>query len=170
MGEKLHDLLFQDDPTGLPRIEKALLSQSDLSADQEAVLGALVWHRSTSGAHGLLGCVLDQDCATRIDVLPSQLSRVGATEAATATRELLSAIPLDNRQISGGLADWIDTQPEIVNKARELDMGLSDVDQTIWDFMKDDDSNIPDLEIPTRTESIMASVTGLFRSGGGGSA
>ena len=41
MGEKLHDLLNQDNPIALPRIEKALLAQDDLSTDQEAVLGAL---------------------------------------------------------------------------------------------------------------------------------
>jgi hypothetical protein len=112
----------------------------------------------------LLGCVLNQDCATRIEALPNQLAHIGATEAAVATRELLNAIPLDNEQICGGWADWIDTQPDIVNKARELDDGLNEVDQTIWDFMKDASSDIPDLEIPTRTESILASVAGLFRS------
>jgi hypothetical protein len=164
MSEKLHDLLGQDSPTALSRIEKALLCQDDLSTDQEAVLGALVWQRCTSGPSGLLGCVLDQDCATRIDALPNQLAHIGAIEAAAATRELLNAIPLDNGQISGGLVDWIDTQPDIVKKARELDDCLNEVDQTIWDFMKGTTSEIPDLEIPTRTNSILASVAGLFRS------
>ena len=54
MTENLHDLLKQDNPTALPRIERALISQDDLSADQEAVLGALSWQRCTSGAAGLL--------------------------------------------------------------------------------------------------------------------
>lgn len=62
------------------------------------------------------------------------------------------------------LVDWIDTQPDIVKKARELDDCLNEVGQTIWEFMKDTTSEIPDLEIPTRTNSILASVAGLFRS------
>jgi hypothetical protein len=119
MPEKLHDLLGQDSPTALSRIKKAFLSQDDLSADQEAVLGAFVWQRCTSGPSGLLGCFLDRDCATRIEALPNQLAHIGATEAAAATRELWDAIPLDNGQISGGLVDWIDTQPDIVKKARK---------------------------------------------------
>lgn len=95
---------------------------------------------------------------------------IGATDTAVATRELLNAIPLENEQISGGFADWIDTQPGIVNKARELGDGLNEVDQTIWDSMKDATSDFPDLEIPTRTELMVASVTGLLRSSGDGSA
>jgi len=170
MSENLNDLLQKDDPTALPRIERALLSQDDLSADQEAVLGALVWQRCTSGAAGLLGCVLHHDCAKRIDDLPNQLARIGATDAAAATKELRSAIPLDDGQIKGGLADWIDTQPDIVNKARELGDGLDEVDQAIWDFMKDAASDIPDLEIPTRTQSVLSSVAGFFRSSGDDSA
>lgn len=164
MSESLHNPLLRDDPTALPRIERALVAQDDLSIDQEAVLGALVWQRCTSGAAGLLGCVLHQDCAKRIDDLPNQLARIGATDAAVATRCLRNAIPLDDGQISGGLADWIDTQPDIINKARKLDDGLNNLDQTIWDFMKDTASDIPDLEIPTRMESVVSSVVGLFRS------
>ena len=166
MSDTLHDLLQQDEPTALPRIERALRSQDDLSADQQAVLGALVWQRCTSGAVGLLGCVLHGDCAKRIDDLPDQLERIGATDAAVATRELLNAIPLEDEQIRGGLVDWMDTQPDIVNKARELEDALDDVDQAIWDFMKDAATDIPDLEIQTRTESVMSSVFGLFRSSG----
>ena len=167
MGKNLHDLLEQDSPTDLLRIERALRSQDELSADQVAVLEALVWQRCTSGAAGLLGCVLHQDCAKRIDDLPDQLARVGATDAAEATRALRDAIPLDDEQIRYGLMDWIDTHPDIYNKARELDDGLNEVDQTIWDFMKDAASDIPDLEIPTRMNSVVSSVAGLFRSSGG---
>ena len=166
MSNKLHDLLHQDEPTALPRIERALRSQDDLTADQETVLGALVWQRCTSGAAGLLGCVLHGDCAKRIDDLPDQLERIGADDAAAATRELRNAIPLDDVQIRGGLVDWIDTQPDIVNKARELDDALNEVDQAIWDFMKNAATDIPDLEIQTRTESVVSSVFGLFRSSG----
>ena len=72
MSDTLHDLLQQDEPTALPRIERALQSQDDLSADQAAVLGALVWERCTSGAAGLLGCVPHGDYKKRIDDLESQ--------------------------------------------------------------------------------------------------
>ncbi|WP_146204919.1 hypothetical protein [Jannaschia seohaensis] len=164
MPQNLHDLLQQDEPSALPRIERALLSQDDLSADQEAVLSALVWQRCTGGAAGLLGCVLHQDCAKLIDNLPNQLARIGAADASIATKELRNAIPLDDGQIRGGVADWIDTQPDIVKKAHELDDGLHELDQTIWDFMKDPSTDIPDLEILTRTESLVSSVVGLFRS------
>ncbi len=166
MTKNLHDLLALDNPTALARIERALRSQDELSDDQEAVLDALVWQRCTSGAAGLLGCVLHQDCAKRIDVLPDQLARIGATDASEATRALRNAIPLDDEQIKYGLVDWIDTQTDVCNTARELDDGLNEVDQTIWDFMKDAASDIPDLEIPTRMNSVVSSVAGLFRSSG----
>jgi hypothetical protein len=166
MSDNLHDLLQQDEPNALPRIERALRSQDDLSADQEAVLGALVWQRCTSGSAGLLGCVLHGDSANRIDELPDQLERIGANDAAVATRALRNAIPLDDSQIRAGLVDWMDTQPDIVNKALELKDALNEVDQAIWDFMKDAATDIPDLEIQTRTETVVSSFVGLFRSSG----
>ena len=163
MASNLHDLLALDNPTALPRIERALRSQGELSADQEAVLGALVWQRCTSGTAGLLGCVTQQDCAKRIDDLPDQLARIGAEDAAEATRALRDAIPLDDETLRHGIADWIDTQSDVYNKAQELDDGLGGVDRAIWDFMKDPETDIPDLEIPTRVDSIVSSVAGLFR-------
>lgn len=170
MANNLNALLLLESPTALLRIEQALRSQDELSPDQEAVLGALIWLRCTSGSAGLLGCVLHQDCAKLIDDLPDQLARIGATDAAEATRKLRNAIPLNDERIKYGLVDWIDTQPDICNKARELDEGLNEVDQTIWDFMKGDASDIPDLEIPTRINSILSSVAGIFRSSGEGPA
>jgi hypothetical protein len=163
MASNLHDLLALDNPTALPRIERALRSQDELSADQEAVLGALVWQRCTSGPAGLLGCVTQHDCAKRIDDLPDQLARIGAEDAAEATRALRDAIPLDDETLRHGIADWIDTQSDVYSKAQELDDGLEGVDRAIWDFMKDPETDIPDLEIPTRMDSIVSSVTGLFR-------
>ncbi|QFT62717.1 hypothetical protein FIU91_07235 [Roseivivax sp. THAF30] len=73
------------------------------------------------------------------------------------------AIPLDDETLRHGIADWIDTQSDVYNKAQELDNGLRGVDRVIWDFMKDPETDIPDLEIPTRMGSIVSSVTGLFR-------
>jgi len=165
MSDKLHDLLENDDPTALPQIERSLASQDDLSADQDAVLSALIWRRCTSGAAGLLGSVLHQDCASRFEDLPTQLARVGATDAAVATLELRNAIPLEDEQINGGLADWIDIHPEISSKAAELNEEVDEIDQIIWDFMKDPASDIPDLEVPTRTEAVLSSIAGLFRPG-----
>lgn len=167
MADNLHDLLRQNEPVALQQIERALAAQDHLSADQEAVLDALIWKRYTCGPAGLLGCILHQDCARLFPDLPNKLERIGATDAAVATRELRNAIPLDEEQIRGGLTDWVETQSEVVTIARELDenlIGLDEVDQTIWDFMKDTASDIPDLEIPTRTESIVSSIVGLFRS------
>jgi len=60
----------------------------------------------------------------------------------------------------------MDTQPDIVNKALELKDALNEVDQAIWDFMKDAATDIPDLEIQTRTETVVSSFVGLFRSSG----
>lgn len=129
-------------------------------------MNALIWQRCTSGASGLLGCLLSQDCASRIEVLPDQLAHIGATDAASAMQELLHKIPLDTDQIHGGLVDWIDTQPGIVNVARELDEGLGDIDQVVWAFMKNPTSDIPDIDVPTRTEAIMNTLTGIFRPSG----
>lgn len=163
MTENLHDLLKQDNPTALPRIERALISQDDLSADQEAVLGALIWQRCTSGAAGLLGCVTQQDCAEQIDRLPAQLDRIGASDAADALKELLSAIELDDDQIKSGLADWIDTQQDVINKAQELNADLDGIDGAIWAFMQDPHTDIPDLELASRKDFVLSSILGLFR-------
>lgn len=162
MADHLHALLEQDEPTGLARIERALSAQPALSADQEALLSTLVWRRCTNGAAGLLGAVLHQDCARRIGDLPEHLETIGATESAEAVRELCDVIPLDDERISRGLADWIETESEIVSKARELDAGLDDIDQTLWDFMRNPASDIPDLELPTRSTGVLSSIRRLF--------
>lgn len=164
MSERLHELLQQDEPTALAQIERALASQTDRTADQEAVLNALIWRRCTNGAAGFLGTVLHQNCASLIDVLPSQLARIGAADAAVAIRELRDVIPLEDEQIKRGLADWIETKRDVVNKAHELEAGLEDITPTIWEFMKSPSSEMPDIEISSRTEDIVSSVVSFFRS------
>lgn len=164
MSERLHDLLEQDQPSALSQVERALAAQESLTCDQDAVLGALIWRRCTGGTAGLLGCILNYECAQRIERLPEQLAHIGAVDASRATAELRDAIPLDAEQIGAGLFDWIETQPRIVDRARELNEGLAGIDETIWSFMKDAGTEIPDMEVPTRAESIVSSVFGLFRS------
>jgi hypothetical protein len=164
MSERLHEIIKQDEPTALPRIERTLASQADLTADQEAVLNALRWRRCTTGAAGLLGTVIHQDCAKLIDELPGQLARIGAADAAVTVKELRDMIPLETEEIKRGLADWIDTQRDVVVKAHELEDGLEDIAPTIWEFIKSPSSDIPDIEISTRTESIVSSVVSFFRS------
>lgn len=111
----------------------------------------------------MLGCVIHQDCAGRIEDLPAQLTRVGAPDSAGAVRELRNAISLNDDEIKGGLADWIETQPEVIKKAHELDAEIEEIDQTIWDFMRDPASDIPDLALTSRTGSVLSSIAGLFR-------
>lgn len=164
MADHLHSLLEQDEPTDLARIERALSAQDELSADQEAVLSTLVWRRCTTGAAGLLGAVLHHDCARRIGDMPEHLETIGAPETAEAIRELCDAIPLDEDRISRGLADWIETESDIVTKAQELDAELDDIDQTIWNFMKNPASDIPDVELPTRSAALLSSIRRLFGS------
>jgi hypothetical protein len=47
-----------------------------------------------------------------------------------------------------------------------LEDAVNEVDQAIWGFMKDAQTDIPDLESQTRVESVVLSVFGLFRSSG----
>ncbi|MBV0913764.1 hypothetical protein [Anianabacter salinae] len=165
MTETLHNLLGQEDPASLPQIERALASQDELSQDQEAVLSALIWRRCTQGSAGLLGSVLQRDCAQRIEEMPTHLEAVGASDAAAATQELVDAIPLDDDRIKAGLVDWIDTQTDVVRKARELGTGLEDIDRAIWEFMKDPTTEIPDLPISTRAQILLAKLRAFFSPG-----
>ncbi len=97
--------------------------------------------------------------------MPAHLETVGASDAAAATQELVDAIPLDDARIKVGLVDWIDTQTDVVRKARELGSGLEDIDQAIWEFMKDPATEMPDFPISTRAQKILASVRAIFSTG-----
>jgi hypothetical protein len=163
MAERLHELLEREEPTALHQIERALEAQPDLTPDQEAVLNALIWRRCTAGGAGFLGTVLRQDCAILIEGLPGQLARIGATDAAVAVKELHDAIPLEDEQIKRGVADWMETQQDVIRRARELEEDLDDIALVIWDFMKSPHSEIPDVEVSTRAEYIVSSMMKFFR-------
>lgn len=158
MSQQLHDLLESDRPVALPQIERALASEDDLTDDQEAVLSALIWRRCTSKGAGLLGTVLYRDCASRIEYLPQHLEAIGASDAARAVSALLDEIPLEEARIKQGLVDWIDTEAEVAARADELGSELEEIDDIVWDFLKDRSSNIPDLEITSRAQDLVASL------------
>ena len=72
------------------------------------------------------------------------------------------AVCLDE-QIKSGLADWIDTQQDVINKAQELNADLDGIDGTIWAFMQAPHTDIPDLELASRKDFVLSSILGLFR-------
>jgi hypothetical protein len=155
MTDNLHELLEGDEPVALRRIEKALHSGEVENETVETVVSALIWRRCTSGPNGVLGAVLNQDCAARLDVLPEHLDSIGATDAAQAVRDLRANIPLEDEQIRHGLIDWVDTNPEIAKHAKALDDDFDDVTQKVWSFMQESQNELPDPEIPDKK-------TGLF--------
>ena len=161
--QRLHDLLKNEHPIALPQIERALASQCEMSADQEAVLSALIWRRCTDGGARLLGTVLYQDCANRIGNLSQHLRTIGARDAATAVYGLRDEILLEDEQMEFGLLDWIETEPGVVRRAKELGDSLEDIDQILWDFMKRESSDIPDLQVPTRTQQYLSSMRNWLR-------
>ena len=100
MTDNLHNLLAGDEPVALRRIEKALHSADVENETVEAVVSALIWRRCTAGPNGVLGAVLNHECAARIDVLPEHLDTIGASDAAQAVRDLRADIPLEDEQRS----------------------------------------------------------------------
>ena len=98
MSENLHDLLKGDDPVALRRIERGLKDSEIHNEIVDAVLSALIWRRCTAGQNGVLGAVLNPECASRISSLPQHLDRVGASDAAQAIRDLRNQIPLEDEQ------------------------------------------------------------------------
>ena len=165
MREQLHDLLKSDQPVALPQIERALASEDDLNDDQEAVLSALIWRRCTSGSIGLLGTVVYQDCASRIEDLPQHLETIGAKEAARAVAALREEIPLEDERIRQGLVDWIDTEADLAAHAQELGSELEEIDGIVWNFMRDASSDIPDLEITSRAQDVVSSLKSWLQLG-----
>jgi hypothetical protein len=158
MREKLHDLLDSDRPVALRQIERALASEDELTDDQEAVLSALIWRRCTSGVNGLLGTVIHRDCASRIEDLPQHLEAIGAHKAARAVSALREEIPLEDYRIKQGLVDWIDTETDVAVRARKIGSELDGIDDLVWGFMKDNSSDIPDLEVTSRTQDVFSSL------------
>ncbi len=160
MSENLHDLLESDDPVALRRIEKALISGDERNETVDAVISALIWRRCTAGQHGVLGAILNRECAARISVLADHLEKVGATDAAKAMRDLRQEIPLEDEQIRSGIIDWIDVNPKIVSHAATLDDGVDDIAPEVWSFMQVRQDNLPDPEIPDKRQGLFGALFG----------
>lgn len=164
MSENLHDLLKGDDPVALRRIERALKDCEIHNEIVDAVLSALIWRRCTAGHNGVLGAVLNLECASRISLLPQHLDRVGASDAAQAIRDLRNQIPLEDEQIEGGIIDWVDGNPSIVHHAATLDHDVDDVAPKLWSFMQERQDELPETEIPEKREGFLAAVFGGWQS------
>ncbi|MCA1774052.1 MAG: hypothetical protein LC676_00110 [Loktanella sp.] len=160
MSENLYDLLESDDPVALRRIEKALISGDEQNETVEAVISALIWRRCTAGQNGVLGAVLNHECAARISVLADHLEQVGATDAAQAMRALREEIPLEDEQIAGGIIDWVDVNPEITTHAATLNDGVEDIAPEVWSYMQDKQDDLPDPEIPDKRKGFFGALFG----------
>jgi hypothetical protein len=99
---------------------------------------------------------LNRDCARRIKVLAAHLDLVGAHEAAAAVRELRGQIPYNDNQLGGGIIDWIDANPDFVDRARELDREINDITPQIWAYMQNCCDELPDAAIPPRQRGFFA--------------
>ncbi len=160
MPENLHDLLESDDPVALRRIEKALISGDEHNETVDAVITALIWRRCTAGQNGVLGAVLNRECAARISVLADHLEKVGATDAAMAMRDLREEIPLEDEQIRSGIIDWVDENPKFVSHAATLDDGIDDIAPEVWSFMQERQDKLPDPEIPDKRKGLFGALFG----------
>lgn len=114
------------------------------------MISALIWRRCTSGQIGVLGAVLNHECAARVSVLPEHLDKVGASDAAQAMRDLREEIPLEDEQFRYGLVDWVDANPEIARHAKTLTAGVDDVAARVWSFMQECRGELPDPRIPDK--------------------
>lgn len=160
MLDNLHGLLESNDPVALLRIEKALHAYEADNETVDTILSALIWRRCTAGRSGLLGAVLDRDCAARVSVMPDHLDLVGAKDAAQALRDLREEIPLPDEEIRNGLIDWVDGNPGFVQHAADLDDGLADVAPKVWSFMQVHQGQLPDPVIPEKNKGLLSR---LFR-------
>jgi len=159
MTENLHELLEQDEPVALLRIEKALAREDVQNETVETVISALIWRRCTQGNNGVLGAFIHRDCAARVSVLALHLDRVGASDAAGAVRQLRGEIPLEDRQVRYGLIDWVDAHPDLVRQAERLD-AIEDIAAKVWRFMQDRQDDLPDPEIPDKSRGLFARMFG----------
>jgi len=164
MSENLHDLLESDDPVALRRIEQALQDSEIHNEIVDAILSALIWRRCTAGQNGVLGAVLDPECAARISALPRHLDRVGASDAAQAIRDLRNAIPLKDEHIKGGIIDWVDCNPDIVRHAAALSDDVDDIAPKLWNFMQQRQGELPDTEIPNKRDGLLAALFGGWQA------
>ncbi|MEI4264168.1 hypothetical protein [Roseovarius sp. D0-M9] len=160
MSENLYDLLEGDDPVALRRIEKALMSADEHNETVDAVISALIWRRCTAGQNGVLGAVLNHECAARISVMADHLEKVGATEAAQVTRNLREEIPLADAQIRSGIIDWIDVHPEITGNVVTLKRNIDDIAPKVWSFMQERQEDLPDPQIPDKRKGLFGALFG----------
>jgi len=160
MSENLYDLLEGDDPVALRRIEKALMSADEHNETVDAVISALIWRRCTAGQNGILGAVLNHECAARISVMADHLEKVGATEAAQVTRNLREEIPLADDQIRSGIIDWIDVHPEITGNVVTLKRNIDDIAPKVWSFMQERQEDLPDPQIPNKRKRLFGALFG----------
>lgn len=160
MSFTLHGLLEQDDPVALRRIEKALLAGDVRNETVNTVLSALMWRRCTKGQIGVLGALIDHECAAQISVLAQNLDLVGASDAAQAIRDLRRNISLEDEQIRRGIIDWIDVNPRLIKHAETLNDKVFDVAPKVWTFMQQRQSELPDAEIPDKPASLFARLFG----------
>ncbi len=154
MPEYLHELLEGDDPVALRRIERALHDDQARNETVETVVSALIWRRCTTGHVGVLGAVLDRDCAARVGSLVGHLDRIGASDAAKATRNLLEEIPLPDEQIRHGLIDWVDAHPDIARHAAKADDEVDDIAPKIWNFMQQRQDDLPNPKIADKQKGL----------------
>lgn len=136
MAETLEDLVKDQEPVDLYRVEKSLDAFDALEDNLEAALSVLVWLRCSSGPNGMFGALLHPECAGRTAVMVDHLETVGAHQAADAFKELRAEFPSVDKQSRGSLIDLIDANPEIARKANELQDGLRDVEPIIIDFLR----------------------------------
>lgn len=160
MSQTLHDLLESDEPVAMCRIEEALKSSDVQNEAVDPIISALIWRRCTTGKNGVLGAIIEQDCAARIDVLADHLEYVGASDAAKAARNLRGAIPLDDQVIRNGIIDWIDANPEFIQHAQGLNDETNDVAVTVWSHMQERKDELPDPVIPEKERGFFSRMFG----------
>ena len=159
MSKNLYNLLEGDDPVALHRIKKALLSDDASNETVDAILSALIWRRCTARPNGVLGAVINHECAERIKVLSKHLDRIGASDAAQAMRDLRERIPLKDKHFKYGIIDWVDANPDLVKHASKLNDRIDDVAPKVWSFMQERYEELPNFPIPEKKRGLFA---GLF--------
>jgi hypothetical protein len=160
MTQNLQKLLQSDEPVALRRIEKALVAEDEPNETVDTVLSVLLWRRCTLGQNGILGALLNHECAARVSVLDEHLDLVGASDAAQSMRDLRKEIPLKDEHIRGGIIDWVDANPNVVRYAETLNDDGFDITPQIWSFMQERQDELPDIEIPDKRTGLLGRLFG----------
>ncbi|WP_223427576.1 hypothetical protein [Tateyamaria pelophila] len=160
MAQNLYQLLEHDDPVALRHIEKALSAEDAPNETVETVLSALLWRRCTMGQNGILGALLNHECAARVSVMDEHLDVIGASDAAQAMRDLRTEIPLQDEHIRRGIIDWVYANQNLVEHAKTLNEENLDVAPNVWTFMQKRKANLPNIEIPDKRTGLLARLFG----------